>query len=61
MNGKFMSYKRKEKGTNLKELPRPYELTQSPPTKRIKGKVQVGKTRLPPIGFLSLPKVAEEG
>ena len=51
--GKYMSYKRKEKKTNLKELPRPHKLVQ--------GRVQVGKTCMPLVGLLSLPKVRKEG
>ena len=59
-NGEYISYKREEKRTNLKELPRPHKLVQSPLTERVQGRVQVGKTRLPPVGLSSLTKVMEE-
>ena len=34
-NEKYKSYGRREKATNLKELPWPHKLVQSPPAKRV--------------------------
>ena len=51
---------KEEKKTNLKEIPRPHKLAQSPPAEHVQGRVQVGKAHLPVVGFLSLRKVLEE-
>ena len=50
-----------EKITNLKELPRPYKLSQGASAERIKSGVEIGKTYLPPVGPLCLSKVLKEG
>jgi len=62
-NGKYMSYKRKEKEkrTNLKELSRPHKLAQSSLTKRVQGRVQVGKARLPLVCLPCPLEVMKEG
>ena len=48
-----------ERGTGLKELPRPHKLSQSVSTKSVKGEVKISKTCFPPVG--GLPKVLEKG
>ena len=53
--------KKNEKITNLVELPRPHKLSQGAPTKSIKSGIEIGKTCLPLVGPLCLPKVLKEG
>ena len=55
-----MSYKRKVKEIKLEELPRPHYLPQSPLAEHVQGRIEVGQTRLPPIGVPSPLKVLEE-
>lgn len=52
---------RNGKRTNLKELLRPYTLSQSTLAKSVKGGVKISKTCLPPVGLLCLSKVLKEG
>ena len=50
-----------EKITNLKELPRPQQLSQGALVESIKSGVEIGKTCLPPIRPLCLSKVLKKG
>ena len=50
-----------ERGTDLKELPRPYKLLQSSSAKSVEDKVKISETCLPPVGPPCLSKAQEEG
>ena len=49
-----------ERGTDLKELPRPYKLLQSSSAKSVEDKVKISKICLPPVGPPCLSKAQEE-
>ena len=50
-----------ERGTDLKELPRPYKLLQSSSANSVEDKVKISKTCLPLVGPPCLSKALEEG
>ena len=52
---------RNGKKTNLKELPKPYKLSQGALTKSVKVTVKIGKTFLPPVSSPCIHKVLKEG
>ena len=56
-----MNYKRKERETNLKELPRPHQLAQYPSTKSVQRGLKVSQAYLPSVGNPSPLKVSEKG
>ena len=60
MKYNLWNYMRKGKETNLKELPRPCQLAQSPSAECIHDRIEVGKASMAPVHIPSLIEITEE-